>query len=202
MVSRDKLLRAATELYAETGFRGTTTRRIARRAGVNEVTLFRQFGSKSALLQEAIRCACLHGEAPSLPARPGPDVPGELLAWSRMVWDGLWRHRGVIRTSLCELETFPELSPRENAATVRAARELIGYLRRLKSRGRISASADITSAAAFFLGALFTDAMSRDVLSFLYRRAPSDSIAQYVDLFVHALRPTSARSRAASPESR
>ncbi len=201
MVSRDKILRAATELYAETGFRGTTTRRIAHRAGVNEVTVFRQFGSKNALLQEAIRCACLPDESPRLPARP-EDVRAELLRWSRLVWEGLWRHRGVIRTSLCELESFPELSPRENAATVRAARELTGYLRRLKARGRVAPGTDIASAAALYLGALFTDAMSRDALPFLYRRAPAESIAQYVDLFAGALRLTSARSRAASPEPR
>jgi len=201
MIARDKLLRAATELYAETGFRGTTTRRIARRAGVNEVTLFRQFGSKSALLQEAIRCASLPAEPPRLPARPA-DVREELLAWSRLVWEGLWRHRGVIRTSLCELETFPELAPRDNAATVRAARELTGYLRRLKARGRIASSVEVSSAAALYLGALFTDAMSRDALPFLYRRAPSESIVDYVDLFVRALRLTSPRSRAASPETR
>jgi AcrR family transcriptional regulator len=201
MISRDKLLRAATELYAETGFRGTTTRRIARRAGVNEVTLFRQFGSKNALLQEAIRCACRSGEPPGLPARPG-DVRQELLGWSRLVWEGLWRHRGVIRTSLCERETFPELSPRENAATVRAARELTGYLRRLKARGRIGSGIDVASAAALYLGALFTDAMSRDVLPFLYPRPPAESIAKYLDLFVHALRLSLPRSRAATPESR
>ena len=48
MDAREKILLAATALYAETGFRGATTRQIAELAGVNEVTLFRQFGSKTA----------------------------------------------------------------------------------------------------------------------------------------------------------
>jgi AcrR family transcriptional regulator len=54
MAVRDQLLEAAARLYAETGYRGTTTRRIALQAGVNEITLFRHFGSKEALMREAI----------------------------------------------------------------------------------------------------------------------------------------------------
>ena len=53
--TRDQLLAAAARLYGEHGYRGTTTRRIAEEAGVNEVTLFRLFGNKTALLEEAIR---------------------------------------------------------------------------------------------------------------------------------------------------
>ena len=41
--TKDHILEAAARLYGEHGFRGTTTRRIAQEAGVNEVTLFRQF---------------------------------------------------------------------------------------------------------------------------------------------------------------
>ena len=54
MTVRDQLLEAAARLYAETGYRGATTRRIAMQAGVNEITLFRHFGSKDALMREAI----------------------------------------------------------------------------------------------------------------------------------------------------
>ena len=75
---RQKILKAATELYAETGFRGTTTRQIAQLAGVNEVTLFRHFGSKTALLHEAIRCACATSGPGILPETP-VDPRAELL---------------------------------------------------------------------------------------------------------------------------
>ena len=40
MEARDQLLQAALKVYAESGTRGATTRRIAQEAGVNEVTLF------------------------------------------------------------------------------------------------------------------------------------------------------------------
>ena len=48
---RDRILDAAKRIYAQHGFRGATTRLIAIEAGVNEVTLFRTFGSKAALFE-------------------------------------------------------------------------------------------------------------------------------------------------------
>ncbi|MEM8529419.1 MAG: TetR/AcrR family transcriptional regulator [Chloroflexota bacterium] len=49
------LLKAVQDIILEYGFEGATTKRIAERAGVNEVTLFRHFGSKTNLLQAALR---------------------------------------------------------------------------------------------------------------------------------------------------
>jgi AcrR family transcriptional regulator len=48
------LLVAAQELFAERGPLGTTTREIAERADVTEDLIFRYYGSKNGLLQEAV----------------------------------------------------------------------------------------------------------------------------------------------------
>ncbi|HNP15627.1 MAG TPA: helix-turn-helix domain-containing protein, partial [Terrimesophilobacter sp.] len=48
--THDALLQAALELFEEHGFDATGTVQIARRAGVSEMTLFRHFPSKEALL--------------------------------------------------------------------------------------------------------------------------------------------------------
>ena len=80
-----RILKAAAECFAETGFAGTSTREIAKAADVAEVTIFRRFQNKENLfaaaldwstenwriptsesekalnkenLEEAIRCAC------------------------------------------------------------------------------------------------------------------------------------------------
>jgi AcrR family transcriptional regulator len=50
---RELLLAAATGLFGERGYAGTSTRDIAERAGVTEPMLFRHFGSKANLFQEA-----------------------------------------------------------------------------------------------------------------------------------------------------
>lgn len=50
---RRLLLASARELFADRGYSGTSTRDIAERAGVSEPMLFRHFGSKANLFQEA-----------------------------------------------------------------------------------------------------------------------------------------------------
>ncbi|MBN1110305.1 MAG: TetR/AcrR family transcriptional regulator, partial [Methanomassiliicoccales archaeon] len=52
--ARERVLNAAFQLFAEKGYDGTRTRDIAHLAGVNEVTVFRLFGNKSTLFQEAV----------------------------------------------------------------------------------------------------------------------------------------------------
>jgi AcrR family transcriptional regulator len=51
---RRLLLEAARELFAERGFKGASTRDVADRAGVSEVMIFRHFGTKANLFQEAV----------------------------------------------------------------------------------------------------------------------------------------------------
>ena len=53
--TRERLLDAATETLNRVGIQGATTREIAWRAGVNEVTLFRHFKSKEQLLRAILK---------------------------------------------------------------------------------------------------------------------------------------------------
>lgn len=54
MTAKERLLRAAVEVFSEKGFSGASTREIARRARVNPVTLFRTFKSKEQLHSAAV----------------------------------------------------------------------------------------------------------------------------------------------------
>ena len=47
---KEKILRAALELFAEEGFRSTSTSKVAKRAGVSEGLIFRHFENKDGLL--------------------------------------------------------------------------------------------------------------------------------------------------------
>jgi AcrR family transcriptional regulator len=51
---RGRILAAATELFAEQGFHGTSTRDLARRAGVSEGLVFRHFPTKDALVRSIL----------------------------------------------------------------------------------------------------------------------------------------------------
>ena len=51
---RELVLKAAHQLFTEHGYHGTTTKQIALEAGVGEPVIFRNFGTKAGLFQEAI----------------------------------------------------------------------------------------------------------------------------------------------------
>ena len=54
VIDETKLLRAAIDVLMSLGYDGATTKEIADIAGVNEVTLFRKYGSKAGLFVKAI----------------------------------------------------------------------------------------------------------------------------------------------------
>ena len=52
--ARQRLLQAARDEFVQSGYKGASTRAIAERAGVNEVTLFRHFGNKLGIMNMAV----------------------------------------------------------------------------------------------------------------------------------------------------
>jgi AcrR family transcriptional regulator len=51
---RNVILTAAVDLFAVNGFAGTTTRAVAKRAGVAEALVYPNFGSKTRLFEAAV----------------------------------------------------------------------------------------------------------------------------------------------------
>jgi AcrR family transcriptional regulator len=185
MEPRDKLLRAAADVFSELGFRGATTRRIAQEAGVNEITLFRHFGSKERLLHEAIACAGVRPQGVALPSQ-AQRPHAELLDWAREHIGHLREKRSFIRTCMAEIDEHPEMIPPGNPTTT-ATRALVDYLGHLRDAGIAQAPFDPDIAAPMFIGILFADAMGRDVMPDLYNNDPDLALSQYVDLFLRAV---------------
>ena len=183
---REQLLQAAARLYAEAGYHGATTRRIASAAGVNEVTLFRHFGSKDALIREAIQLAGSTEVTELLPDRPREPFR-ELRDWARAHITELRERRWLIRKCMGEIEAQPGIFGGENSPPAQAARALSRYLRRLREAGMAKAPFDEVAASTMLMGALFADAMGRDLMPDMYRNEPEQALDQYVRLFLRAI---------------
>jgi AcrR family transcriptional regulator len=192
---KDQLLEAALQVYAESGYHGATTRRIAAAAGVNEITLFRHFGSKDVLLREALRRCQAEGTIP-LPETP-QDPLQELTDWSRSHLLHLHQRAALIRTCLGEFAERPELVTPEISCPVQATLALADYLERLKERGLAVESVDSRAAASMLLGALFADAIGRDLVPEMYAVSTEGAVTQYVALFLRGIgvEPSRPRSR-------
>ncbi len=186
MDAREQLLHAALKVYSTSGVRGATTKRIAQAAGVNEVTLFRHFGSKDALLQEALAQKARALFEAGLPPTP-VDPAAELLEFARAHFAALWEHRELIRVAMGEFADHPESTHVACQASARFDEELQAYLTSLKSHGMASGDWDPDSAASMLLGTLFSDVMGRDCMPQCYRIPSDEAIAHYVSLFLRAI---------------
>ena len=194
MENRARILEAAARVYSQHGFRGATTRLIAQEADVNEVTLFRTFGSKEALIEEALRTCAEHADFARLPAEPD-DPERELTAWFAAHRAHIHQSRPLIISCMAELETRPEVACSAVRAPHRAWAELSRYLARLKEKGLMDEEVDINAAGSMFMGAAFGDAMGREMIGEMFPRPLEESAAQYTRVFLRAIEPRSTHTK-------
>lgn len=183
--TRQQILDAAARVWSEAGFRGATTRRIADVAGVNEVTLFRLFGDKASLIAEAVRATAAARDVVPLPEVP-VDPQAELTAWAKAHHRFTVEHRGLVRTAMAEMHERPECAEPTKAHPESTHRDLSAYVERLAQHRFIASAADAKAAASMLQGALFADAMGRDMMPAMF--PPEDQApATYVRLFLRSL---------------
>jgi AcrR family transcriptional regulator len=191
----DRLLAAALHVYATAGRRGATTRRIALEAGVNEVTLFRHFGSKEALLRQACNSTSDGVVVARLPEQPA-DPEQELTDWCRLHYQFLTSIRSFIRISIAEFAESPETATVAKLPT-RVAHELHAYLLRLRAAGLVDDDWNARAATSMLMGVLFADATQRDVMPERYPYPAQDAVGHYVRLFLRAIGFSRAEAAAA-----
>ncbi|HET8770944.1 MAG TPA: TolC family protein [Gemmatimonadaceae bacterium] len=183
--TRQQLLDAAARVYSEHGFRGATTRRIAEEAGVNEVTLFRIFGSKAVLIEEAVGAIASRGSRPRLPDVP-VDPVSELTEWAESEHGFMLANCNVMRTTMAEAHSRPDCASATAQHAECGLSELRGYIERL-AKHHLIPSADIAQpASSMLMGTLWADASGRDMMPTMFppaERAP----AMYVKLLLRAI---------------
>jgi AcrR family transcriptional regulator len=198
--TREHILSAAAKLYAEHGFRGTTTRAVAEAAGVNEVTLFRIFGSKVNIIVEAMRAHGVPVHVGTLPETP-VDPLAELTEWTTQTRKVLLSLRSMIRQAMSDAEANPEM-PRCVARGAEATyTSLWAYLERAKAAGFLAPDADTHSAGGILIGAMKHDALSREFMpQFFPPIATAPAI--YARLCLLSLGYDAARAKQAQPRRR
>ena len=182
---------AALKVFAAAGTRGATTKRIAQEAGVNEVTLFRHFGSKEALIRQAVSSTDESVILNRLPEHP-VDPATELMDWARIHYQFLFSIRSFIRIGMAEFVEHPEVTMAACRFPVRIANDLHDYLTRLRAEGLAGGDWNARAAASMLMGALFADAMGRDVMPARYPYSQRDAVKHYVSMFLCAIGVTNA----------
>lgn len=187
MTKRRDILEAAASLFAKHGYRGATTRRIAADAGVNEVTVFRLFGTKEQLLREAlVGATALHPAVKALPVQPA-DPERELVQWCGAYLRQLRAARDVLRTSMGEVAHRPNVMAEAAAVTAHASRLLRDYLSRASRDNLLPPDFDATAAATILAGVLFADAISRDLVPDGFPKRVAEAPRRYVRLILDGI---------------
>ncbi len=186
----DRLLEAAHAVFAEEGFRGATTRKIAARASVNEVTLFRHFASKEELLAEAVgrqvEASIAMLERSPLPAEPA-DIAGELQRFLTATLFGFVAAHQAVRTGLGEWGHHPVLDDRLTGTSRYVSTEVERYLVAAQERGLVRADVDHVVAAQALLSAIFAHGMLHEMMPERFPLGPEESVAMYLKIMLEGL---------------
>ncbi|MEX2178900.1 MAG: TetR family transcriptional regulator [Gemmatimonadaceae bacterium] len=193
-----RILAAAARVYAQYGFRGATTRRIASEAGVNEVTLFRIFGSKAKLLQAMLVSQVVSVAVPVLPADVS-DPHAVLTRWCAVLLHYLRGHADLIRKTIAEADERPDAALAACEGPSAAAESLVLYVELLRDEGLADADLDVDTPISMFMSAMFGDALYRDIMPNAFPQPQGQAPSKYVQTFLRGVGlralPLPARSR-------
>lgn len=154
--TREKILAAAVRVFAKEGLDGATTRSIARAAKVNEVTLFRHFGSKDRLITAVIGKA-FPNKATALPPESS-DLKSDLIDFVHRYESQLTANLPMVRVCLSDIMRHREYEQQVVAAIFKPMRAaLIERLERADLKPGITPSI----AADLFSGMILSGVLRR-----------------------------------------
>lgn len=126
--TKEKILSAALKLFSERGMAAVGTKAIAEAAGVNEVTLFRTFGSKDKLWVQVFHRYVVRPEPALFLAGTMGDLEPDLrLILSRIVLL-LRENSRLIRMGMMDKDRFPEINEELESQPGRVVAFLKDYL--------------------------------------------------------------------------
>jgi len=187
--ARERLLNTALELICRHGYDGVTTRAIAKRAGVNEVTLFRLFGTKEKLLFAALdREADIEQRLPPGGFPATGDVVEDLSRIGNFMLAGMLEKAPLLKLGMTEMQRRPRLWNRIAPAPRTAIELLTGYFDEAARAGLIrnvdSRLAAVVFFSFFFRSFVMTTFLGKDMFITMDRKA----IRDFCSLFVEGLR--------------
>ena len=183
------IITAAASLFAKNGFNGTTTREIAKTAGISEALLFKYFPTKRALYAAIIaQKSQLSQLMASIEeaAEKRDDVRVFTLIASFRI------HRGS-DPSLLRLLLFSALEGHELSDMFFRNRHrvfyefLAGYIARRTREGKFR-KVDPLLAAQSFVGMIVYHRLLHDIFGVPAHCSPEEAVAGYVDVFLEGLR--------------
>ena len=189
--TKERIRDAAVALFTEKGYTRTTTSAIARRAGVNELTLFRIFGNKMALLHDVYYQLTPGVEHVDLTGfTGGRNLEKDLAVFFRTYLILHIRHMPAYRLSLQFQENIydRDLYYASFANIQGMITQFVGYLEEQGAAGRIAAM-DYQAFAEFMFSLFLVKAMEYDAPDGYDEKRVVRFVKAYARDMAKALRP-------------
>lgn len=185
--TKEKILKAGLYLFSKKGYLGTTTKDIAKKAGVAELTLFRHFLSKEKLFEEIInRYSFLPTLKDLMPDIKRTTYKEALTTIANHFIKRLSERRDLIRIMYAEIHLYPE-KVREIYHNLidEILKTLASYFRELQSK-KLLRDFDPDIGARAFLGMLFSYFNAQEFIygRFIDKKDSQSVIDNFVDIFI------------------
>lgn len=188
MGTREKIIKAALELFSKKGYWGATTKEIARSADLAEVTLFRHFPSKEILFGEVVSTQSFLPELklllPEIKKRPYEEA---LATIAGRFLETLEARKDLIRIMHSEMHNYPnEIKKIYHGFIDDIFKSLAAYFKEMQEAG-VLREFDPEMGARAFLGMFFSHFTSQEFLLHKKYRAvdPEAVIKNFSGIFVN-----------------
>jgi len=183
--TRDRITAAALDVFSTKGFASATTREIATEAGVNEVTLFRHFGSKENLLTAVIE---RHSVLPVIKETLQHELTGDYRADLKTianhlldVWD---QRKQLIRIMIMEAHQHPEEVALLTRVPQRLRDYLTEYFEELAAQGVVKELHFPATAQAFVSGLFSYFLMSNTFGADFHPYSTEEYVDNFIAIFI------------------
>ena len=160
--TQEKLFAASLALFAEHGYKATTTKAIAEKAGVNEVTLFRKFGSKENLFMELVKAEAEDKlKMVSNELQPTGDLIEDLTQVGVWMHQNMSRNSALLKILIVEVSNQPEIFEILGRVPFLAIDHLSTFFEKAKEKGLVREDVDTDLAALMFFSFMFRSLVAK-----------------------------------------
>jgi AcrR family transcriptional regulator len=192
--TKAKILEAAAQLLRDKGISWTTTREIARAAGLSDAAIYSHFKSRGDLLNALIPASLVdyRGSADAFLKRVGKGtIKGNLKFLMNLARDFYTEASPKIALILVEPELFndPGNRPISHAKTNKAETFMADYIRAEQRMGRINEEADAAAIGAIIIATAFYEGFTAGLMGTAFTALRPSSAESIIDALIVGLAP-------------
>jgi AcrR family transcriptional regulator len=192
--TKAKILEAAAQLLRDKGISGTTTREIARAAGLSDAAIYSHFKSRGDLLNALIPASLVdyRGSADAFLKRVGKGtIKGNLKFLMNLARDFYTEASPKIALILVEPELFndPGNRPISHVKTNKAETFMADYIRAEQRMGRINEEADAAAIGAIIIATAFYEGFTAGLMGTAFTALRPSSAESIIDALIVGLAP-------------